>query len=157
MFPLLQVTLSWSFQSCTMPVCVLLLSLSSLTRRCFSHSLQREVDLLCNDRTIDVDIQEPIPYIHLHITLKDCSTLMQPDFFCLAVLQMTGDNSLATNPPVFWRAVLKLVGNTTLNSCVQNVLCLQWAIWLATCQLKLIEEFQVQVAFSVSFLLVLCF
>ncbi|XP_026198335.1 Fanconi anemia group G protein [Anabas testudineus] len=64
-------------------------------------------------------------------------------------LQMTGDNlqsstdkALAASPHVFWRTVLKSVENTTLNSCIQHLLCLQWAIWLATCQLKIIEEFQ---------------
>ncbi|XP_044052731.1 Fanconi anemia group G protein isoform X2 [Siniperca chuatsi] len=58
------------------------------------------------------------------------------------VLQMTGDNPVCSDPPVFWRIVLKSVENTALNSCVLYLLCLQWAIWLATCQLKTIQGFQ---------------
>ncbi|XP_076587014.1 Fanconi anemia group G protein isoform X2 [Chaetodon auriga] len=58
------------------------------------------------------------------------------------VLQMTGDGPVASDPLVFWRNALKSVGNTDLNSSVQNLLCLQWAMWLATCQLKTIQEFQ---------------
>ncbi|KAE8292251.1 Fanconi anemia group G protein-like protein [Larimichthys crocea] len=58
------------------------------------------------------------------------------------VLQITGDNPVATDPPVFWKTALKSVANTALNSSIQYILCLQWAIWLATCQLKTIQEFQ---------------
>ncbi|XP_074494236.1 Fanconi anemia group G protein isoform X3 [Sebastes fasciatus] len=58
------------------------------------------------------------------------------------VLQMTGDDPLAPDPPVFWRTVLKSVGNTALNPSVLYLLCLQWAIWLSTCQLKTIQECQ---------------
>nr|XP_020450076.1 Fanconi anemia group G protein isoform X2 [Monopterus albus] len=57
-------------------------------------------------------------------------------------LQMAGNFPVASDPPVLWRTVLKSVENTALNSCVLYLLCLQWAIWLATCQLKMIEEFQ---------------
>ncbi|XP_018524999.1 Fanconi anemia group G protein isoform X2 [Lates calcarifer] len=55
-------------------------------------------------------------------------------------LQMTGDEPVASNRTVFWRTVLKSVGNTTFNTCVRYLLCLQWAIWLATCQLTIIQE-----------------
>ncbi|KAM9359882.1 Fanconi anemia group G protein [Symphorus nematophorus] len=58
------------------------------------------------------------------------------------VLQVTGDEPAASDPPGIWRTVLKSVGNTALSSCVQHLLCLQWAIWLTTCQLKTIQEFQ---------------
>ncbi|XP_071338900.1 Fanconi anemia group G protein [Trachinotus anak] len=57
-------------------------------------------------------------------------------------LQITRDDSVASDPPMFWRTVLKSVGNTALNSCVLYLLSLQWAIWLATCQLKSIQEFK---------------
>ncbi|XP_029366795.1 Fanconi anemia group G protein [Echeneis naucrates] len=52
-------------------------------------------------------------------------------------LQIAEDNS---DPPLFWRGVLKSVRNTALNPCVLYLLCLQWAIWLATCQLETILE-----------------
>ncbi|XP_078106721.1 Fanconi anemia group G protein isoform X1 [Sander vitreus] len=58
------------------------------------------------------------------------------------VIQMTGDAPVASDPPVFWRTVLKSVGDTALNPCVLYLLCLQWAIWLSTCQLKIIQECQ---------------
>ncbi|XP_030272473.1 Fanconi anemia group G protein isoform X2 [Sparus aurata] len=58
------------------------------------------------------------------------------------VIQMTGDDPISSDPPAFWRTLLKSVGNTTFNSSVQHLLCLQWALWLAKCQLKTIQEFQ---------------
>ncbi|XP_034398583.1 Fanconi anemia group G protein isoform X2 [Cyclopterus lumpus] len=58
------------------------------------------------------------------------------------LLQMKGDGSVASDPSEFWRTALKSLGNTALNACVMNLLCLQWAIWLATCQLKTIQGFQ---------------
>ncbi len=60
------------------------------------------------------------------------------------VLQMMGDESVASDLSGFWRKVLTAVRNTALNSSVQYLLGLQWAIWLATCQLKTIREFQVK-------------
>uniref|UniRef100_UPI0037E8508C Fanconi anemia group G protein n=1 Tax=Semicossyphus pulcher TaxID=241346 RepID=UPI0037E8508C len=56
-------------------------------------------------------------------------------------LQMSGYNHDASDPPVFWRTVFKSVENQA-NSCVLNLLCLQWAVWLATCQLNTIQEFK---------------
>ncbi|XP_038560147.1 Fanconi anemia group G protein [Micropterus salmoides] len=58
------------------------------------------------------------------------------------VLQVTGHDPVASDHPVFWRTLLKSVESTALNSCVLYLLCLQWAIWLATCQLKTIQGFQ---------------
>nr|XP_046243219.1 Fanconi anemia group G protein isoform X2 [Scatophagus argus] len=58
------------------------------------------------------------------------------------VLQMTGDGPAASDTSVFWRIVFRSMGNTALNSYLQYLLCVQWAIWLATCQLKTIKEFQ---------------
>ncbi|KAM9858634.1 Fanconi anemia group G protein [Aulostomus maculatus] len=58
------------------------------------------------------------------------------------ILQMTGDHPLASDPLVLWRTVLQSVGNTVFNSCVLHLLCLQWAVWLATCRLELIQEFK---------------
>lgn len=86
-----------------------------------------------------------IPYIHFYVSSKDCSSLTFPA--CLlfpTVLQMSGDYHVASDPLVFWRTILKSVGNTALNSCLLYLLCVQWAIWLATCQLKTIEGFQVR-------------
>ncbi|KAF3695853.1 Fanconi anemia group G protein -like protein [Channa argus] len=61
-------------------------------------------------------------------------------------LQMTGNNTLASDPNVFWREVLKSVGNTALNVCIVHLLCLQWAIWLATCQLNMINDSQMDLS-----------
>ncbi|XP_032371591.1 Fanconi anemia group G protein isoform X2 [Etheostoma spectabile] len=58
------------------------------------------------------------------------------------VLQMTGGAPVASDPPVFWRTVLKSVEDPALNHCVLYLLCLQWAIWLSTCQLKTIQKCQ---------------
>ncbi|XP_008280228.1 Fanconi anemia group G protein [Stegastes partitus] len=58
------------------------------------------------------------------------------------VLQMTGGDAGASDPLVRWRTVLNSVGDTALHPSVLYLLCLQWAIWLATCQLKTIQEFQ---------------
>ncbi|KAM7416405.1 hypothetical protein PAMA_018460 [Pampus argenteus] len=58
------------------------------------------------------------------------------------VLQATGDDPMASDSPVFWRKVLKSVETTALNSCVLYIFCLQWAIWLANCRLKTIQELQ---------------
>ncbi|XP_034728032.1 Fanconi anemia group G protein isoform X2 [Etheostoma cragini] len=58
------------------------------------------------------------------------------------VLQMKGDAPVASDPPVFWRTVLKSVEDTALNPCVLYLLCLQWAIWLSTCQLETIQKCQ---------------
>ncbi|XP_059193025.1 Fanconi anemia group G protein isoform X2 [Centropristis striata] len=58
------------------------------------------------------------------------------------VLQMTEVDPVSSDLPVVWRTVLKSVGNTALNTCVLYLLCLQWAVWLSTCQLKSIQEFQ---------------
>ncbi|KAG7244004.1 hypothetical protein INR49_006165 [Caranx melampygus] len=57
-------------------------------------------------------------------------------------LQTTGEDPPASDPSVLWRTVLKPNGNTALNPCVLYLLCLQWAIWLATSQLKPIQEFK---------------
>ncbi|XP_035495625.1 Fanconi anemia group G protein isoform X3 [Scophthalmus maximus] len=57
-------------------------------------------------------------------------------------LQMTSDDPVAPDLPAFWRKVLRSVVNTAFNSCVLDLLCLQWAMWLATCQLKTIQEFK---------------
>ncbi|KAK5871396.1 hypothetical protein PBY51_004280 [Eleginops maclovinus] len=54
----------------------------------------------------------------------------------------TGSDAVASDPHLFWRTVLTSVGNTVLTPCVLRLLCLQWAIWLSTCQLKSIQEFQ---------------
>uniref|UniRef100_A0A3P8U3P3 FA complementation group G n=1 Tax=Amphiprion percula TaxID=161767 RepID=A0A3P8U3P3_AMPPE len=64
------------------------------------------------------------------------------------VLQMTGGETGASDPLVRWRAVLKSVENTHLHPTVLYLLCLQWAIWLATCQLETIQEFQMSSLFE---------
>ncbi|XP_041856252.1 Fanconi anemia group G protein isoform X2 [Melanotaenia boesemani] len=56
-------------------------------------------------------------------------------------LQVTGGDAGTSDPLVFWRNILKSVGNTALHPFVLYLVCLQWAIWLATCQLKTIKEF----------------
>ncbi|XP_063345262.1 Fanconi anemia group G protein [Pelmatolapia mariae] len=62
------------------------------------------------------------------------------------VLQMTGNNADASDPLVLWRAGLKSAGNTALHPHVLYLLCLQWALWLAKCQLENIWELQEQMS-----------
>ncbi|XP_061527692.1 Fanconi anemia group G protein [Phycodurus eques] len=58
------------------------------------------------------------------------------------VLQMTRVEPMASSPPEFWRTVVTSVENRPFNSSVQNLLCVQWAIWLANCTLEAIERLQ---------------
>ncbi|XP_041643747.1 Fanconi anemia group G protein isoform X3 [Cheilinus undulatus] len=58
------------------------------------------------------------------------------------VLQVTGDDHDASDRLVLWRTILKSTERTDLKSCVLHLLCLQWAVWQATCELKIIQEFK---------------
>ena len=130
-----------------MPVCAPLLRLSTQRLSCSSHKPHREVGLSCEMMT--KIIHREVDDTGTNATLLYVS--LNSDFYTLllfpAVLQMTGDDPVASDLPVFWRTVLKSVGNTALNPCVLHLLCLQWAIWLSTCQLKTIQEFQVMPCF----------
>lgn len=88
-------------------------------------------------------MQELMANIKSHVSLQHCSSLAQLLLLFPVVLQMTED-PVDSDPLVFWRTVLKSVGSTAIKSSVQYILGVQWAIWLATCQLKTIQEFQVQ-------------
>lgn len=66
------------------------------------------------------------------------------------VLQMTGADSEVSDF-VIWKTVLKLVRSTVITSHVQYVVGLQWAVWLANCQLEAIKEFQVNYCLYVAF------
>lgn len=59
-----------------------------------------------------------------------------------AVLQMTGADPVVPDTE-FWKTVFKSARSTAITSRVQYVVGVQWAVWLAHCQLKTIEEFQV--------------
>lgn len=71
-------------------------------------------------------------------------------YLCPEVLQTTDEapQSVASDLPAFWKKVLKSVRNTTLNNFVLNLLCSQWLIWLATCKLKAVQEFEVRLYFN---------
>ncbi|KAM3611455.1 uncharacterized protein V6R79_018785 [Siganus canaliculatus] len=58
------------------------------------------------------------------------------------VAQVVGNDPVSSDPTAFWKAVLKSVENASLNSSVHRLLSVQWALWLATCQLKSIQELQ---------------
>ncbi|XP_072243089.1 Fanconi anemia group G protein [Leuresthes tenuis] len=58
------------------------------------------------------------------------------------VLQMTGGDSSTSDPLWLWKTALKFVGNAALHPFVLYLPCLQWAVWLATCQFKTIKEFK---------------
>lgn len=58
------------------------------------------------------------------------------------VLQNTTEEPVDSDPLVFWRTALQLVENTSLKSSVRHLLGLQWAVWLASCQMRTIQEFQ---------------
>lgn len=62
------------------------------------------------------------------------------------VLQVTGNNADTPDPLVLWRAGLKSAGNAALHPHVLYLLCLQWALWLAKCQLENIGELQEQMS-----------
>lgn len=66
------------------------------------------------------------------------------------VLQMTGADPEVSDL-VFWKTVLKLVRSTAVTSHVQYVVGLQWAVWLANCQLETIKEFQVHFCLYIAF------
>lgn len=150
---LLQITHSWSWQWCTMLVFASLLSLSSQKLSCSSNNPQREVGSTVNWQNEtwrrnwnSCHTQGPFSCI---IVLKNSSALTFNSLLLFfAVLQVhsssTEDDPAASDPHLFWRTVLKSVGNTALAPCVLHLLCLQWAIWLSTCQLKTIQEFQVR-------------
>lgn len=65
-------------------------------------------------------------------------------FSLLTVLQNTTEEPVDSDPLVFWRTALQLVENTSLKSSVRRLLGLQWAVWLASCQMRTIQEFQVR-------------
>ncbi|XP_061842446.1 Fanconi anemia group G protein isoform X1 [Nerophis lumbriciformis] len=59
------------------------------------------------------------------------------------VLKLTGSDPVAFHSPVFWRTVLQSVESSeTVKSCIQKLLCVQWAVWLANCSLQTIEGHQ---------------
>ncbi|XP_068594679.1 Fanconi anemia group G protein [Brachionichthys hirsutus] len=89
--------------------------------------------------------------VGLTVTYNACVFLAAQSRFSEAELLLTRATAKAlqlkeddpvSEPPVFWRAVLKSVGGGYLSSSVQPLLCLQWGIWLGTCKLTLIQEFQ---------------
>uniref|UniRef100_A0A3B5JZ36 FA complementation group G n=1 Tax=Takifugu rubripes TaxID=31033 RepID=A0A3B5JZ36_TAKRU len=55
------------------------------------------------------------------------------------VLQMTGADPEASE---LWKSVLESARSTALTPSVQCVVGLQWAVWLANCQLETIQEYQ---------------
>uniref|UniRef100_A0A3B3D3C8 FA complementation group G n=2 Tax=Oryzias melastigma TaxID=30732 RepID=A0A3B3D3C8_ORYME len=57
-------------------------------------------------------------------------------------LQMKGESLCQLDAPIVWMTAVKSVKNTALHRFLLFLPCLQWAIWLATCQLKPIEDFQ---------------
>ncbi|KAM6931056.1 Fanconi anemia group G protein [Xenentodon cancila] len=64
------------------------------------------------------------------------------------VLQMTGGDPIPSDSLLLWRTAVKTVENTALHCFVLYIFCLQWAVWLATCQMKTIKEFQEETSSS---------
>ncbi|XP_023813818.1 Fanconi anemia group G protein isoform X3 [Oryzias latipes] len=58
------------------------------------------------------------------------------------ILQMKGENLCQSDAPILWITAIRSVENTALHPFLLLLPCLQWAIWLATCQLKPIKDFQ---------------
>ncbi|XP_077571013.1 Fanconi anemia group G protein homolog isoform X1 [Stigmatopora nigra] len=52
---------------------------------------------------------------------------------------LTGVEPKVTTPAEFWHTVLTSVENTAISSFLKNLLCVQWAIWLANCKFETIE------------------
>lgn len=99
---------------------------------------------LCEKMAIYDTIQELMPQIQVFVSseILKCEFYSLPFFF--TVLQVTGNNADTSDPLVLWRAGLKSAGNTALHPHVLYLLCLQWALWLAKCQLENIGELQVR-------------
>ncbi|XP_030000061.1 Fanconi anemia group G protein isoform X2 [Sphaeramia orbicularis] len=68
------------------------------------------------------------------------------------VLQMRGEKPVTSDPPVFWRKIMKSLKDTDLNASIHWLLCLQWAVWLATCRLKMILELQEELSSALDLL-----
>ncbi|KAM6964942.1 Fanconi anemia group G protein [Aplochiton taeniatus] len=58
------------------------------------------------------------------------------------VSEVVGCKTAPPGSTVFWHTVLESLGNSTLRACFFQLLCLQWAVWLATCSLESIQELQ---------------
>jgi len=63
---------------------------------------------------------------------------------------MTGGDTSTSDPLWLWKTALKFVGNAALHPFVLYLPCLQWAVWLATCQFKTIKEFKVKLTFHLT-------
>uniref|UniRef100_A0A3Q3MH85 FA complementation group G n=1 Tax=Labrus bergylta TaxID=56723 RepID=A0A3Q3MH85_9LABR len=76
-----------------------------------------------------------------------CSTsqscFSEAELLLVQATEREGDHD-ASDHLGLWKSILKSAGSIALKSCVLHLLCLQWAIWLATCQLKTINEFKVR-------------
>ncbi|XP_058492001.1 Fanconi anemia group G protein isoform X1 [Solea solea] len=93
-------------------------------------------------------------HLELSVAFNACVCTIAQSQFTDAELHITqaiqralqareGDlHPVASDLPAFWKSVLKSPGNTALNSCLLHLLCLQWAVWLATCRLKTIQQFE---------------
>lgn len=78
--------------------------------------------------------------IWLPHVLPEHDTVLNSASAVTAVLQMTGADPEASE---LWKSVLESARSPALTAPVQRVVGLQWAVWLANCQLKTIQEYQV--------------
>ncbi|KAM4616808.1 Fanconi anemia group G protein [Polymixia lowei] len=62
-------------------------------------------------------------------------------------LEVIGSDTVASDPPVFWRVVIKTLGSSGLYSSLLQLLCLHWAVWLSTCRLETIQDLQEELSF----------
>ncbi|XP_056147086.1 Fanconi anemia group G protein isoform X2 [Lampris incognitus] len=58
------------------------------------------------------------------------------------VVEVIGGDQVTSDLPVLWQEILKSLEQSTLRSCILQLLCLQWAIWLSTCRLETIQDLQ---------------
>lgn len=75
-----------------------------------------------------------------YLNMTQCWSLPLLLLSFTAVLQMTGADPEASE---LWKSVLESARSPALTAPVQRVVGLQWAVWLANCQLKTIQEYQV--------------
>lgn len=58
----------------------------------------------------------------------------------LRVLEAVGCQTSSRNPDELWHIALRSFSNTAHLPCLHNLLCVQWALWLAACQMENIHQ-----------------
>lgn len=124
--------------------CVYSLALSQFSEAdlLLTRTVERGGETLWQDN--ETTICDSMGYKAMYSFLFACSWAVLLTAFSNPALQVAGADPVDSDSPGFWRAALKSRGDTALDSSIWHLLCLQWAVWLATCKLKTIQELQVR-------------